>query len=314
MENKTLFRYIEGKASSKEKEEFASWIDSDEKNLQEFLFKRNIYDASLWGDSISQSKQGKQKTKAFRIVANLLKIASVFLLGIISYHYVTLYIESTTPQPIAPMQKIYVPEAQRAELILDDGTKVWLNGNSTFSFPKEFSKKERNVELQGEAFFEVTKDRNKPFIVNAGDYKIRVLGTEFNVKTNRDKKIFETSLLSGAVEIFSDDADNTIKLFPNERVYYANGQLIQSQIESHDKFLWREGLIVFEHESVKSILSQLENYYGVKIIVNNKKILNDFYTGKFRVKDGAEHVLKVLQLRHEFQYEKDYEKNIIIIN
>ena len=313
MNEDILQRYIEGKVSTKEKDDIAAWLDTDEKHMEEFMLLRKIHDASLWTDPVDMDKREKTKTRQLQLILRLTKFAAVFLLGIVSYHYIFSSLLGDKQEPVTT-QTIYVPEAQRAEVMLADGTKVWLNGKTKFTFPNQFNDKERKVELNGEAYFDVARDESKQFIVNTGAYKVKVLGTEFNVKAYPDKKIFETSLISGSVEVFSDYTGESIRISPNEKLYFKNETLIEGQIQNPDQFLWREGLIVFEHESVKNILDQLEYYYDVKVVVNNRKILQDYYTGKFRIKDGVEHALKVLQLRHDLTYHKDINSNVITIN
>ena len=127
--------------------------------------------------------------------------------------------------------------------------------------------------------------------------------------------IWETALLEGAVEILIPGTTmNGMKLESNTMASLKGNKLTKGQIKEPDHFLWREGLICFNNVSVKDMLEKLKLYYGVSIIVNNTKILNNRYTGKFRTGDGVEHVLRVLRLNNKFTYKKDDEKNVITIN
>ena len=213
------------------------------------------------------------------------------------------------------LQSIHVPAGQRAELMLADGTKVWLNSLSTLTFPGNFTGDIRNVKLDGEGYFAVTKNAEQPFIVETNKCSVKVLGTEFNVMAYATDSIWETALLKGAIEILSPGATmNGMKLEPNTMASLKEDRLIKGRIKDPDHFLWREGLICFNNVSVKDMLEKLKLYYGVDIVVNNTKILNNRYTGKFRTGDGVEHVLKVLKLNNKFTYKKDDEKNVITIN
>lgn len=211
------------------------------------------------------------------------------------------------------MQTIFVPPGQRAELTLTDGTKVWLNAKTTFTFPDKFTANNRRVTLDGEGYFDVTKNPEKPFIVNTERYDIKVMGTEFNVTAYSGSSVFETSLLKGAVEVFSPAKNTKVSLEPHMRTYEENGILKKDTIEHENYFLWKEGLICFYDEPVDKMIKKLQLYYDVKIDVQNKTLLNNRYSGKFRTKDGVEHVLKVLQLNNKFSYEKDNDRNLITI-
>ncbi|MBP3518515.1 MAG: FecR family protein [Parabacteroides sp.] len=212
------------------------------------------------------------------------------------------------------MQTIYVPAGQRAELILSDSTKVWLNAKTTLTFPSHFDNNSRSVTLDGEGYFDVTHDKNKPFIVKTNQYDIKVLGTEFNVRSYNQNAVFETSLLKGSIQIESADHLAKLLLEPNEKAYMEQGKLKTAPITQYDYFLWKDGLICFDDNTIEELFQKLQLYFDVNIIVKNTSILEQRYTGKFRTGDGIEHILKTLQLRTKFVYENEEDKgNTIII-
>ena len=141
------------------------------------------------------------------------------------------------------------------------------------------------------------------------------MGTSFNVNAYKQSKEFETALLTGKVEISDRIADHTISLTPNNRAVLMNNGLSVVPIESTDYFLWREGILYFD-EPLTEVLDKLKLYFDVNIDVNNKSVLENkrHCTGKFRTRDGLDHILSVLQLTNHFIYKKDEEKNLIIIN
>ena len=144
-------------------------------------------------------------------------------------------------------------------------------------------------------------------------YNIKVLGTEFNVTAYSGSPVFETSLLKGAVEVISPATNDRTYLKPNTHIYEKDGVLKKGIIEHHSYFLWKEGLICFFDEPVGKMIEKLELYYDIKIDVQNKELLKNKYSGKFRTKDGVEHVLKVLQLNNNFSYIKNNDLNLITI-
>ncbi|GKG72398.1 anti-sigma factor [Parabacteroides goldsteinii] len=314
MNQELLNKYIAGDATPEEKEEVARWLDADKKNMKEFLALRKLYDISIWQqeqtpvakDNLSLgNKRWTLRSASFELA----KVAAIFILAFtIVYSFLI-----NEDNDSAKMQTIFVPPGQRAELTLTDGTKVWLNAKTTFTFPDKFTANNRRVTLDGEGYFDVTKNPEKPFIVNTERYDIKVMGTEFNVTAYSGSSVFETSLLKGAVEVFSPAKDTKVSLEPHMRTYEENGILKKDTIEHENYFLWKEGLICFYDEPVDKMIKKLQLYYDVKIDVQNKTLLNNRYSGKFRTKDGVEHVLKVLQLNNKFSYEKDNDRNLITI-
>lgn len=322
MDHEILQRYIEGNSTQQEKEDVARWLDADEKHMQEFLLLRNVYDVSLWRgkdtfakieEEHSDENGNNNNKRRIKLVREFLKIAAVFLLALGCYHLFLspgMQIQNTN----VALQTVYAPEGQRAEVVLSDGTKVWLNAKSSITFPNDFSGAERLVKLDGEAYFDVTHDDLKKFVVKTDEYQVKVHGTEFNVNAYSNSSVFETTLIAGSVEVVSNATAESIMLSPNKKVYAENNKLVLTDLESQDQFLWKKGILFFENQDVKDIFEKLELYYDVKIEVRNREILSNKYqyTGKFWSKDGIEHVLKVLQLRHNFKYTKDEMNNITI--
>lgn len=314
MDRKLLHKYIAGDANQQEKETVVRWMEADKKNMEEFLSARKLYDFTIW-----QNNQVKEvytsSYKLRKICKELAKIAAIFIAAIFLVTYLYPTNESPVPEK-SFMQKIYVPAGQRAELILSDGTKVWLNAKTTFTFPDRFDSNQRNVKLEGEAYFDVTHNENAPFVIQTDKYNVKVLGTEFNVRAYSEEEIvpFETALISGSVEIESMEQSTKMLLQPKEKVYANNGHLQVEPIIEFNQYLWKEGLICFDDNNLAQIFKKLDFYYNIPIKVINEKILDKRYTGKFRSSDGIEHILKTLQLKTKFSYEKkEYPDNMIII-
>lgn len=306
-----LQKYIAGDATLEEKAEVTSWLGADKKNMKEFLTLRKLYDISIWQqENFKANPAARQKRTVKRISMEILKIAAVFI-----FAFVVVYALQKGKNNVAnaTMQTVYVPAGQRAELTLTDGTKVWLNAKTTLTFPNHFTDKNRTVILDGEGYFNVTKNTEKPFTVQTQQYNITVLGTEFNVMAYSGSPTFETALLRGAVDVSSLTGKQTVSLKPNTRTYQENGVLKKDSIENINQFLWREGLISFYDEPVEKMIEKLQLYYDVTLKVENKELFKNRYSGKFRSKDGIEHVLRVLQLNNKFIYEKNDDLNLITI-
>lgn len=301
-----LIKYIKGETTPSEREKVVRWLDEDPKNMHQFRSLRKIYNISLW-TPIEETCQETKQTKMLKPVwVEFIKVAAIILITFLGTKTFFDWKEEPTT-----MQTVIVPAGQRTELLLADGTKVWLNSRSKLKFPNQFQKGSRNVELEGEGYFEVTHKDKIPFTVHTSQYNVKVLGTEFNVKAYKEQ--FEASLLKGCVEISNTNKSQTVRLKPNEQVISDKGQLVRSIIQDKNYFRWREGLLCLDDESIGSLIEKLELYYDVDIVVQRPSLMQYHYSGKFRIRDGVEHVLKVLQLKHNFTYTKNEDLNLIII-
>lgn len=314
MNTMLLQKYISGHASEVEKQFITAWIQENPENQREYMAQRKLYDFALWrADSMMQSQINTKRRFLFGHTAWMkrAKIAAMITLIMVGSYY---WLGEGKKVKSPSLQSIYVPAGQRAELLLADGTKVWLNSRSTLSFPEEFTDNKRSVKLDGEGYFAVTKNSEQPFIVETNRYLVKVLGTEFNVSAYTTDSIWETSLLKGSVEILKKEQTTGIRLEPNTMVSLKENKLLKRAIKEADYFRWREGIMCFDNISVEAMMEKLQLYYGISIVVNNNKILKNRYTGKFRTSDGIEHMLKVLKLNNQFTYIKNDETNVITIN
>lgn len=194
---------------------------------------------------------------------------------------------------------------------LPDGTVVELNANSTLKYPSSFSVNERNVYLEGEAFFDVEPDTKRPFKVHSGQLTTTVLGTEFNVKYMPGLGDVEVALVEGKVEVLVPDEEggnSSVTLKPNQWVRYSN---IDSQMAVQEgartKILWRDGILEFKENSLLEVASTLENWYGVDIEIEDPSANDMKITGTFE-NESLEHVLETLNFVAGVEY--TLEKNV----
>ena len=194
MDKEILQRYVEGNVTPEEIIAVVDWLDADENNVREFMALHKLNDISLLNQLESQIDIAKKKkTISFRQIGyELAKIAAIL---IIFWGGAKLYETTTTKEEIITYQTLYVPAGQRAELLLPDSTRVWLNARSKLIYPVSFGKGTRQVELNGEAYFDVIHNEKQPFVVKTSLMDIQVLGTEFNVTAYSGSSDFEVSLL-----------------------------------------------------------------------------------------------------------------------
>ena len=215
MNTELLQKYISGNATETEKQHVTEWMQESPENMREYMAQRKLYDIALWRTKpvIEENKQQKKRFTLRTLWIEAAKVAAIFAIILLGTHY---WSEKHQVQKSESLQSIHVPAGQRAELMLADGTKVWLNSLSTLTFPGNFDGDIRNVKLDGEGYFAVTKNAKQPFIVETNKCNVKVLGTEFNVMAYATDSIWETALLEGAVEILSPGTSvSGMRLEPN---------------------------------------------------------------------------------------------------
>lgn len=197
-------------------------------------------------------------------------------------------------------------EAETQLIRLPDGSEVTLNRHSKLAFPETFGK-ERIVELNGEAYFEVSKNPNKPFRVKTNGMTVSVLGTHFNVNAYSTDSLVETTLLEGSVAVSDNTNGNQVILKPNETAIYhkAAGTLtMQPTEDAGNEISWREGIISFSDASVEEIARQLSHHFNVRIYVTDKNIRNYKLNARFKQDETLEEILGMLATIGGFTYDE----------
>lgn len=305
MEQSLLHKYFKGETSIEEEKRILDWIDESEENLHSFQNERLLYDISLFSTT-KKSTLSRFIPMIKWSVAAAAMFALVFTCGYwFSESHKDLY---------ANIQTITVPAGQRAHLSLADGTSVWLNSKSTLKYASNFGENERNVELDGEAYFEVSHNKEIPFYVHTEKNKIRVVGTTFNVCAYTGSNEFDTYLIEGIVDIYKGQNEEKLtRLEKDQYLTITNAGCQKGIIKSKDFLRWREGIYCFDDVPFADLLKRLELYYDMKIVISNPKILDYKCTGKFKQQDGIEHVLKVIQKDHYFQFSFNKDRDTITL-
>ena len=291
-----------------EEKKIRLWIEESDENRQEFFRERKLFDAILLHGDLAYKKV---RTRFYipwrRIAAALSGVAAIVLLTI----YVTTYFLQQSFRD-ETMNTVIVPQGQRVSLTLADGTKVWLNAKTKMEYPQSFKAfDERIVKVDGEAYFEVSKNKNRPFIVKTSKGDIEVLGTKFYVSAYATTDIFETSLIEGRVKVHTAYEDMT--LYPRDKAVLQNGILTRKHIDDMDIYRWRDGLYCFKNLSFEDVLKQFEIYYDVRFVKENPQMANPKLNGKFRLIDGVDYALRVLQREVGFSFRRDEETSVIYL-
>lgn len=222
------------------------------------------------------------------------------------------YSQSDADTKETMFNELKVPAGRSFVVILGDGTKVWLNAQSSLRYPIKFSGKERKVILEGEAYFEVTKNKKAPFIVETRDnMSVEVLGTSFNVKSYRDQNDIETVLAEGSVKVNSSIGSTT--LVPGNKSSYdpKTKQIEVTEVDAGDYTSWRNGRFVFRGERIEDIFKQLARWYGISVVYRDNTAKEILFSGNLERYDNIVTLLEAMEAAGGVSFRYDG-KHIVI--
>jgi transmembrane sensor len=187
--------------------------------------------------------------------------------GIIEYSLTEHSVQAQTDskEPLMVYNTIQTPAGGKFQLNLADGSKVWLNSESTLRFPVFFSGDSREVELEGEAYFEVSKDQLKKFSVRSGNQTVEVLGTHFNINAYANEPSITTTLIEGAVRVIELNTNQSQILKPGEQAVVSKDIKVQRKGDVHADLAWKEGYFYFEDADIETVMRQLSRAYGITV-------------------------------------------------
>jgi ferric-dicitrate binding protein FerR (iron transport regulator) len=210
-------------------------------------------------------------------------------------------VSTSAPAGQTAMAQLVVPYGKRSDIVLSDGTKVWLNAGSKLVFPQKFTGNNRKVYLKGEALFAVAKNKEMPFIVNSDNINITVLGTEFNVRNIDLENKLEIVLVEGEVSVKEKNTLDFLKkefrLKPNQKATYDKGSrqtVVESNVNVGYYTSWRFGLLEFNRESILNVFDRLSKYYNVEFVSEKGVELSQKISGKLDLKESLNDVMTVV--------------------
>lgn len=207
------------------------------------------------------------------------------------------------------LNHIILPYGMRSEVILSDGTHVFLNSGSKFSYPTKFNHNDRKVYLSGEAFLDVKEDKNKPFYVYTNDVKIKVLGTSFNVSSYSNDQTVQVVLLKGEVSVKKNNfLSKSLDIEPGERAVFNKNDdtLSKDQVDVHLYSSWIYGYLIFEKAPITEVAKKLERYYKRKIEVD-KELQNITFSGKLDLNNEIDETIEYISFASSISVLKEKE-------
>jgi len=205
------------------------------------------------------------------------------------------YGEKHAKETAGEYNRLITPRGGEYAVVLADGTKVWLNAESELHYPVHFPEHEREVHLKGEAYFSVSKQAGKPFVVCVGDSRITVLGTEFNVRNYQDE-VVATTLVKGAVRIH--DAGRECDLTPGQQAVIEADGIRVREVDTDLYTAWKDGYFIYREKTLEDIMKELSRWYDFEIFYQNAAVKDLHFTGNIPRHATINEVLKFLERTH----------------
>lgn len=306
LDDEILARFLMGECSEEELHRVSAWLDEADENARELFRTEEIYHlgkADRLADEkkveraekqlMKRLKQEETKRNRTKRMHSWMRYAAmiigIFFISGLSYH---IYQTQNSEEALVAV----VARDQVKELMLPDGTKVWLNKQSTLKYPREFSDKGRNVYMEGEAYFEVKRNTEKPFIVRSEAMQVRVLGTVFNFKSDKTNRSAVATLIKGEIEVKGNHDEGMIVLSPGQKAELnaVSRRLVVKQVDTGIEN-WHNNQFVFEKADIFTIARTLENSYGMRIILAPDMDSSKTYSGTLMKKKGVEEMLNQIK-------------------
>ena len=250
-----------------------------------------------------------------RILKIYQKVAAFLLIPIIGFGIIYWVIQYDKPD--GQYTETIAPRGQKSQIVLADGTKVWLNSDTKIKYPGSFSKDQRDVYLDGEAFFEVSKNAHQPFVVHTSQVNVKVLGTKFNVKAYADETEIETSLFEGKInlEMNSSSIETTVEkeVEPGQSFVYSktDHQLVANHFPQDEINGWKNNQLIFKDDTFSNLVRKIERWYDVKVVYNEKQFDDRRLTVELYEGERLDRLMSIISLALSVDYK--YEKGEIIL-
>nr|WKN39030.1 FecR domain-containing protein [Tunicatimonas sp. TK19036] len=321
--------YLSNRASESEKQELEEWLQASEANRDVFRQLKKVWATparhehsdelhsvrdQIWIEGTEpQPEVLLSKPRRLHVVywSKVAATLLIFLMGAWLLSYLIQRNTTVIPETVDLVSQVN-PAGQRSTHRLPDGTKVWLNAESSLEYPEKFSDTLRLVKLKGEAFFEVAKDRSKPFIVEADGTKTEALGTAFNINAYPENSSVTIALLEGKVRIEDIAHRQTAILSPGEEL------LATKETEHFDRrafdyekaFGWKESILILDGVNFVSFCRTIEKWYGVKVKVNGTPSDDWHIRARYQHED-LRHVLRDICFNKNIEFEIN-DKNVVL--
>lgn len=322
MKESDLIQFITKKGNSEFEKEVISWINASSENQAFFSKVKAEHLLATIDDNhenINPEKQFhaflKKKSKNNRRL--FLRIASVIMIPLLLTTYF-FYSDSLDNSNSSRFTAYTASAKEQKQITLADGTIVWLNAESKIVVSDKYNNTERRISLYGEAFFDVVKNKNKPFIVEtASGIKVKVLGTTFNVKSYSTEKNMETTLVTGKVELYDQkEITPLLTLSPKQKATFSKKekQLSVAEVSTENITSWKSGKLIFDKTPLAEFALNIERWYGVKVIIASNSFKDYAFSGEIDKNNTIEDIIRILKVSSNLNCSFNEKTNTLLIN
>jgi ferric-dicitrate binding protein FerR (iron transport regulator) len=319
IENQLIVKYLKQQLTEEESELVAEWIKNDKSN-QDFLFSlEELYWANQieemqrladtnqeWKKLEYQILHDQENRKKISRLAAILKYAAIIIAAIslpFTAHQTGFFnkTEKHLPQSFIT---VVTGKGERSQLILPDGTKVWVNACSSLKYNTDLSS-DRQLQLTGEAYFEVVEDQHRPFIVSTPLLDVKVLGTKFNLKALEGEDKVQATLYEGLIAANTHDQSFKQDFFlnPGEQLIYEKDKtLMITTLSGNDALDWKNGIFRFNKQKLQDIANSLERSFNVEITIPDAKLAQEKFTCEFKNEENLIDILNILKKTKKLDY------------
>lgn len=250
-----------------------------------------------------------------RVLKVYQKVAAFLLIPLIGLG-ILFWLSQNEPSTLQFTETI-APRGQKSQIVLADGTKVWLNSDTKIKYPGNFSNDQRDVYLDGEAFFEVTKNAHQPFVVHTSGVDVKVLGTKFNVKAYADENLIETSLFEGKINLMLNNSQTATlsekMVIPGQSFVYSKTteQLLSNKFPKEEIDGWKKNQLIFKDDTFGNLVRKVERWYDVQVVYDERQFSDRRLTVELYEGERLDRLMSIISLALTVDYK--YERGKIII-
>lgn len=205
---------------------------------------------------------------------------------------------------------IETPKGGQFQVVLPDGSRVWLNAASSLRYPTHFSGKQRKVELTGEGYFEVAKNKAMPFFVKTANQEVEVLGTHFNINAYTDEEFLKTTLIEGSVKVSTNAGNRLLK--PGQQSMLKGNILKVGPVDTDIAVAWKNGQFMFNDENIQSIMRQIARWYDVEVVYLKTPSESEVYWGTISRFENVSQILDILELTRSVRFKVEGRRIIVM--
>jgi len=334
-----IANHLSGNSTQKDEQDIKSWINESSKNKNHYLELKKFWQErsadiklinhenkkwDIWR-TYQDKKDHQSPTNRWNLTNVVFwSVAAVIILILVPTFLLKLNTTQNIESIELPVNRLLVksnPPGQKSQFQLPDGSKVWLNAESTLSYNEYFSDSMRLLSLDGEAFFEVKRDTIRPFYVEMDGLRVRVLGTEFNVNAYKENPDIVVALVKGSVKLSIGNLDKEeVMLSPGYAISYLKGidthetiKLSDNPLFSKKYISWKEGVIAFDGQNFDEFIKEIKRWYAVDVTVKGTPPENWQIRASFE-NEYLNNILDAISFNKDFSYELNNESLKIIFN